>query len=72
MCFADERYDRADKYKKLPKWIQKYLEPNLPSISTDEVRCGRLPRTLGLAVADRLAVVDRFPAALCPRPAPLR
>lgn len=35
MVFADQRYRRADKRQKLPRWVQDYLEPENMALSTD-------------------------------------
>ncbi|GIY11265.1 general transcription and DNA repair factor IIH helicase subunit XPD [Caerostris extrusa] len=36
MIFADKRFSRADKYGKLPKWIQEYLSESLHNLSIEE------------------------------------
>jgi len=36
MIFADIRYSRMDKLKKLPEWISSYLTPGHNNLSTDE------------------------------------
>eukprot|EP00047_Mylnosiga_fluctuans_P020695 m.95243 g.95243 ORF g.95243 m.95243 type:complete len:285 (+) comp8595_c0_seq1:1734-2588(+) len=36
MAFADQRYARADKRTKLPKWIQKYLTDDHSNLTADE------------------------------------
>mmetsp|Transcript_14744 Transcript_14744/g.26528 ORF Transcript_14744/g.26528 Transcript_14744/m.26528 type:complete len:204 (+) Transcript_14744:11-622(+) len=35
MIFADVRYSRADKMKKLPGWILQYMDPQHTNLSTD-------------------------------------
>jgi len=36
MCFADKRFSRADKLKKLPKWIQEHLKESVLNLSIEE------------------------------------
>ncbi|GBM44428.1 General transcription and DNA repair factor IIH helicase subunit XPD [Araneus ventricosus] len=36
MIFADKRFSRADKYGKLPKWIQEHLSESLHNLSIEE------------------------------------
>lgn len=36
MIFADKRFSRADKYGKLPKWIQEYLTESFHNLSIEE------------------------------------
>ncbi|CAG2177999.1 unnamed protein product [Oppiella nova] len=36
MCFADKRFSRSDKLKKLPKWIQEYLKDSVLNLSIEE------------------------------------
>ena len=48
MCFADERYQKADKRAKLPEWIQKYIESGHMDLATDEAIniCQRFLRSM--------------------------
>ena len=65
MCFADERYQKADKRAKLPEWIQKYIESGHMDLATDEAIniCQRFLRsmaqpydmTMGLAEVKAIA-----------------
>ena len=36
MIFADARYERVDKRRKLPQWVQQQLHPSRHSLSTDQ------------------------------------
>jgi len=48
MCFADARFSKDDKRGKLPKWIQKYIEPASMNMSVDEgvARCKHFLRQM--------------------------
>eukprot|EP00052_Salpingoeca_macrocollata_P017671 m.144308 g.144308 ORF g.144308 m.144308 type:complete len:768 (-) comp20461_c0_seq1:24-2327(-) len=48
MCLADQRYSRSDKQGKLPKWIQKHMQPANSNLSADEAveMCKRFLREM--------------------------